>query len=249
VAELAELARRDATTHLSGTPTFFRLLLSTAQPDLLAGLSLKQITLGGEPVDQPILDALRRRFPDALMTHIYASTEAGVGFSVHDGKAGFPASYLGTTGGATQLRIVDDELQVHTRGGMRRYLDEPRESFDDAWLATGDLVRVDEDRVYFLGRRSERINVGGNKLSPAEVEQVLHGIEGIRGARVYGRPNPLTGQIVCADIVLPPGADAGEMRLRILSTCRAQLPAYKVPRILRFVERLEMTPAGKTARG
>ncbi|HKQ58608.1 MAG TPA: class I adenylate-forming enzyme family protein [Candidatus Eisenbacteria bacterium] len=247
--ELADLALRDQVTHVSGTPTFYRLLLSTARPETLAGLRWTQITLGGEPVDQHILDALRRRFPDAQITHVYASTEAGVGFSVQDGRAGFPARYLDTLGGDVGLRIVDGELQLRSRGAMRRYLDEPDPPREDAWLASGDLVQVDGDRVHFLGRNSDRINVGGSKLSPVEVEEVLRGIEGIRDARVYGTPNPLTGQIVCADIVLAPEADAVEMRPRILAACRARLPAFKVPRILHFVDRLATTAAGKLVRG
>ena len=247
-SELADLAVRDGVTHVSATPTFYRLLLSTVRPEVLAGLRWNQITLGGEPVDQPVLDALRRQFPAAQLTHLYASTEGGVGFSVQDGRAGFPVRYLEESSGGVALRIVDGELQLRSPGAMRGYLDQPGAAVEEGWLSTGDLVRIEGDRVYFLGRRSERINVGGSKVSPAEVEQVLNGIEGIRGARVYGNPNPLTGQIVCADIVLAPEVDPTEARARIMAVCRAQLPAYKVPRILHFVGRLEVTAAGKLVR-
>ena len=78
-------------TALSATPTYWRKLL------MVKGLqldSLRQITLGGEPADQSVLNALKHRFPEARIAHIYASTEIGVGFSVTDGSAGFPTEFL-----------------------------------------------------------------------------------------------------------------------------------------------------------
>lgn len=245
---LARLSVREGSTHVSGTPTFYRVLLATTEPETLARLAWKQITLGGEPVDQPILDALAARFPTAQITHIYASTEDGVGFSVHDGRAGFPARYLERSGSDVELRVVENELQIRSRSGMKGYLGQPEGAANESWRGTGDLVRIEGDRVLFLGRRTDRINVGGLKLFPAEVEEVLLATEGVRGARAYGTPSSLTGQIVAVDVVLEPGASPEAMRARILTTCRERLAAHKVPRILKFVDALETTGAGKLRR-
>src|SRR5262249_399996 len=78
IAAFAEAAQEHSVTHISGTPTFWRsfLLLTPSR----SALNLQQITLGGEAVDQSTLDRLRAAFPTARITHIYASTEAGVGF-------------------------------------------------------------------------------------------------------------------------------------------------------------------------
>jgi acyl-CoA synthetase (AMP-forming)/AMP-acid ligase II len=246
-AHAAEWAGRQAVTHISATPTFFRWMLATAERSTLNALALRQITLGGEAVDQNILDALKRQFPSAQVTHIYASTEGGVCFSVHDGQAGFPKRLLDPEGGPARLRVVDGELQVRAAGAMTRYLGEDRAAPSDGYFPTGDLVRVEDERVFFLGRKSERINVGGNKLFPEEVEHVLLGIPGILGARVFGAPSSLTGQIVGAEIVLRPGTDPNQARPEILALCRKALPPFKVPRALTFVEHLEMK-SGKLAR-
>ncbi|NCB05377.1 MAG: hypothetical protein EOM69_07625, partial [Clostridia bacterium] len=88
--KLAMLARQGC-THLSATPTMWRtIVMNPGAKDL----PLRQITLGGEIADDRILNTLQTIYPTARVTHIYASTEAGVGFSVKDGRGGFPASYL-----------------------------------------------------------------------------------------------------------------------------------------------------------
>ena len=148
-SELFAVAERFAATHISGTPTFWRSFLLAAPP---GSLPLQQITLGGEAVDQPTLDRLAQRFPDARITHIYASSEAGALFSVHDGRAGFPRAWLDGRAAGVGLRIRGGVLEVES---PRRMLDYEGESSptltDDGWLITGDLVRVDGDRVYFRG--------------------------------------------------------------------------------------------------
>ena len=111
------------------------------------------------------------------------------------------------------------------------------------------------DRMHFVGRRSGVINVGGLKVHPEEVEAVINRHAGVRMSLVKPRPNPITGAIVVADVVperaFPDGdaprSQAG-LKAEILDLCRATLPNHKVPVLLRFVEALAVTPAGKLAR-
>ena len=248
-AALAALAAKDAVSHVSGTPTFFRLLLTTSRPEDLSRLSPRQITLGGEAVDQLLLDRLRERFPQAQVTHIYASTEAGACFSVHDGREGFPAAFLDDRDLPVRLTIVDGELFVQSPHAMRGYLGPEGARRPEGPLATGDLVELRGDRVHFLGRRSERINVGGLKVHPEEVETKILEVPGVFAARVSAAASSLVGQIVRAEVVVAPGSDEEQMRRRILAHCRSALAAYKVPRLLTFVDHLECTTAGKVARG
>lgn len=103
------LFAKEGVNALSATPTLWRKIL------MLEGshdLNLRSITLGGEIADQAILNALSARYPNAKIRHIYASTEAGAGFSVSDGKAGFPASYLTQTGNGIAISIKDDVLYI-----------------------------------------------------------------------------------------------------------------------------------------
>lgn len=181
---------------LSATPSMWRKL---AMSPLLDRLNLKQITLGGEIVDQAILDMLAKTFPAARITHIYASTEAGVGFAVSDGKAGFPASYLETNPFGVQLKIESD--------GCLYLKDSTEQSVQSDWLNSGDLVKHDDSRVYFLGRANGSINVGGNKVMPEEVEAVISQVPGVGFVFVRGRKNPILGQLVEAVVTPVPGEE------------------------------------------
>jgi acyl-CoA synthetase (AMP-forming)/AMP-acid ligase II len=248
-AALAELAVRDAVTHISGTPTFFRFLLTTSRPEDLDRLELRQITLGGEAVNQILLDRLRERFPKAQVTHIYASTEAGACFSVHDGREGFPVEFLERDDTPVRLSVVEGELFVQSPHAMRGYLEPEGARRAPGPLATGDLVEIRGDRVYFLGRRSERINVGGNKVHPEEVEMRILEVPGVCAVRVFGAASSLVGQIVSAEVLVEPGTDQEQARQSILAHCRSVLAAYKVPRLLTFVDDLRRTAAGKLVRG
>ena len=119
---------------------------------------------------------------------------------------------------------------------------------EDGWLVTGDLVEVAGDRVQFRGRIDNVINVGGTKVLPEEVESVLLEVSGVREARVYGVPNPMTGAILAADVVLAEGLNEAEGRQRIFSLLSGRLAAFKVPRLYRFVKEMDINEAGKKVR-
>ncbi len=240
--------REHGVTHLAGTPSHWRRALMSPA---LAGVSPGYVRLSGEIADQAILDALGARFPDAAIGHAYASTEAGVGFEVTDGLAGFPSAFVEREDGPVQMRVVDDTLQLRSGRTALGYLGEgaPTLSDADGWVDTGDLVERREDRVYFLGRRSGVINVGGLKISPEEVEAVINACPGVRMSRVIGRASPLLGALVAAEVVLADTADdAAHVRGAIFGHCRAALPPHKAPASIRFVDALKVGAAGKLER-
>jgi len=249
-ADLCTAAIRHQATHISGTPTFWRafLLFLAAQSNRC---ELRQITIGGEAVDQPLLNQLRKEFRQARIVHIYASTEAGALFSVTDGRAGFPAEWLHEElPGGVRLRVSDGVLQVLSPRAMHRYVTGERANLTaDGWLVTGDLVEVIGDRVLFRGRADDVINVGGAKVVPEEVEQTLRLCPAIAEVRVYGVPNPIMGQIVCADVVRAP-ADTKDMVVRreIFDFASARLDKHKVPRSIHFVPEIKVNSVGKTVR-
>ncbi|MBN2799015.1 MAG: long-chain fatty acid--CoA ligase [Deltaproteobacteria bacterium] len=244
-AEGGRTGAEHGVTHLSATPTFYRFLLATSPPEVLASLRPVQITLGGEVADQGVLDALGRSFPQARLTHVYASTEAGAVFSVQDGRAGFPAAWLDSA--ATPLRIRDGELLVGRARGMKGYLGAHRAD-DGELLATGDLVEVVGDRVLFRGRRSERIHVGGAKVDPSEVERVLLEVPGVVAVRVSGAPSSLMGQLVRAEVLLAPDRTPAAMRLALRAHASERLRPQEVPRLWNFVDTFERTSSGKLVR-
>ena len=180
-------------------------------------------------------------FPKAKITQVYATTELGEVFRVADGKAGFPANWLGKSlpGGARLSTRRDGELLVQL-------------SRDTAEVGTGDLVERRGDRYEFTGRRSDVIVVGGAKVFPKRVEELLRSVPGIAEARVYGLPSGITGELVAAEIVLAEpvatGSTPESIRGAALATCRESLEPHSVPRILDLVKKIATTAAGKTPR-
>jgi len=243
-------------THLTGTPSHWRRALMSPA---LARIAPRYIRLSGEIADQAVLDGLKARFPNAAIGHAYAATEAGVGFEVTDGLEGFPVNFIGSDG-PVEMRVVDGSLQLRSPRTASDYVGGGDALKQDGWVDTGDLVEKrrsvcasrsdqNEDRFYFAGRRGGIINVGGLKINPEEVEAVINRHPGVALSRVSGRKNPITGAIVVAEVVLADAAnDDASFREELLALCREKLPAFKVPAMLRFVERLELTPGGKLAR-
>jgi len=244
---LAQAARSQDVTHISGTPTFWRAMLMAVKDDGLP--SLRQITIGGEAVDQATLDRLSRAFPDARVSHIYASTEAGSLFAVHDGRAGFPDAWLEQKlpGGVT-LRIRNGMLEVRSPRRMLEYASGQRVPLtEDGWLETGDLVRVEADRVLFCGRQDQIVNIAGLKVSPEEVETFLLGQPIVAEAQVYAVPSPLTGALLAARIVMRPGLDLQTALDDLRAACASGLPRHMAPRRFEFVDSVAMSSSGKKA--
>jgi acyl-CoA synthetase (AMP-forming)/AMP-acid ligase II len=239
-----------AVQFVSATPSYWRRLLMFSDTELLERIPLVQITLGGEAIDQPMLDKLRQHFPKARLVHIYATTELGRCFSVSDGKAGFPVSYLNTIQpGAAELKVHEGELMVRSPNSMGMY--DPLSSqqpFPSDWFPTGDVVEITNDRVYFVGRKSDMINVAGSKVFPIEVERVIRIIPGVFDVRVFGKTSSIAGELVACEIVANPDQDREALKEIVVRACRAQLNSQQQPRLIKLVDRIELSSAGKTLR-
>jgi acyl-CoA synthetase (AMP-forming)/AMP-acid ligase II len=241
-----ERAAAQGVTHISGTPSHWRrALMSSAARNF----NPHYVRLSGEIADQAILDQLRALYPAARIVHAFASTEAGLAFEVDDGLAGFPGRFIGTRGGVT-LAVADGSLRVRGPGAASRYLGLGPLADRDGFIDTNDIVELRGDRYFFVGRRDGVINVGGLKVYPEEVEAVVNAHPAVRMARVIARPNPFTGAVVAAEIVLrnEPGLDKAHIERELLETCRRALPRHKVPAAIRFVASLAVSASGKLSR-
>lgn len=246
-ASFAETAQKQSVTHVSGTPTFWRGLLL----GLRAGqsLPLQQITIGGEAVDQQTLDRLHIRFPEARISHIYASTEAGVGFSVQDGMAGIPAAWVTAGVNGAELRVVDGILQIRSPRAFREYQSGERTPIDaEGWLDTGDLVREESGRLVFVGRTDRRYNVGGFKVSPEEIESALMQCSDVLDVHVSCMPSPISGQVLCASVVPVMGRDPAQVKQSVERLAYQRLERHKIPRIVRVVDSIKTADSGKKQR-
>jgi acyl-CoA synthetase (AMP-forming)/AMP-acid ligase II len=180
------------------------------------------------------LDALAVRFPAARISHIYASTEFGVGFSVTDCQEGFPASWLRGVHAIGKLDPENRELSL--RKG-------------DKWFATGDEVEEHNDRIFFCGRLNGSINVGGNKVMPEEVEQVILQYPGVLLASVSGQKSSVMGNLVQAEIVAHlDESTSQDFRKGLMDYCRKSLATYKVPAFIKIVDDITLSSSGKIVR-
>jgi acyl-CoA synthetase (AMP-forming)/AMP-acid ligase II len=246
---LARLGRHGV-THLSGTPSHWRRALMSPA---IRTIAPRYVRLSGEIADQAILDSLRATFPEAGVSHAYASTEAGVAFEVSDGLAGFPASYLNHDRDGVEMKVVDGSLRIRSPRTASRYVGAQMPALldGDGFVDTGDIVEPHGDRYAFAGRQGGIINVGGLKVHPEEIEAVINRHPRVRMSLVRPKRNPVIGAIVIADVVLRSECGhSGELVLKndILEHCRDALPRHKVPAAISFVPSLDVAATGKLAR-
>jgi acyl-CoA synthetase (AMP-forming)/AMP-acid ligase II len=246
--------RQDGVTCVSATPTYWRFLLAEARSRKVTLPRLQQVTLGGEASPADLLKDVKAAFPDARISQVYASTELGSIASVTDGLPGIGVDSLFSESNPTSnLQVKDGELWVRAAAGMIEYASEPAADPPiapaEGWQATGDMVEIVGERVLFRGRQSEVINVGGVKVHPLPVEERIVSLESVALARVFGRPNRLTGAIVAVEVVPMGGlteANCEDIRVEIKSAV-ADLPRAWQPRSVTFVDAIE-TRGEKTVR-
>ena len=251
-ADFLARAAAAGVTHISGTPSHWRRALMSGAA---ARISPRYVRLSGEIADQGILDSLHRAFPRATVAHAFASTEAGVGFEVRDGLAGFPAALVGAPGAAVDIDVTGGTLRLRSAGNAMGYLGAhaPALKDSDGFIETGDRVELRDGRYVFIGRGGGVINVGGLKVYPEEVEAIINAHPGVRMSLVEPRRSPITGAVVTAEVVLIEGAATGAqaeelVKGEILQACRRHLAAHKVPMSIRIVPALEVSASGKLVR-
>jgi len=249
VSDFLMRAGRSGVTHISGTPSHWRRALMTpAYHDIQPGY----VRLSGAVADQAVLNSLAAAYQHADIAHAFASTEAGVAFDVRDRLAGFPASVIGQPGAKADMRIVDGSLRIRSARTASRYLGDGKVLMDaEGFVDTGDMLELRGDRYYFVGRREGIINVGGQKVHPEEVEAVINQHPAVQMVRARARPNPITGAVIAADIVVRPSAQDipfETIKAEILEACRRVLPRHKIPATLHSVASLEIAESGKLVR-
>ncbi len=240
---------RHGVTHLLGTPTHWRRALMSPA---IGKISPHYIRLSGEIADQAILDRLHKAFPRAVVSHAYASTEAGVAFEVRDGLAGFPAEFVGGSRDGVEMKVLRGSLRIRSPRAASRYIGADAALADaDGFVDTGDMVELQGDRYVFAGRRGGIINIGGLKVHPEEVEAVINRHPQVRMSLVRPKASRITGSVVIADVVLNrlgAGEELRQLKGDILKLCRDALPRHKVPAAISFVPMLDVGATGKLAR-
>jgi acyl-coenzyme A synthetase/AMP-(fatty) acid ligase len=219
-------------TNISATPTFYRLLL----PEYSHYSTVKRITSGGEKFDEKIINSLKQIFPNAKITNVYASTEAGTLLASDGNDFSIKPEFKGL------IKIFQKELVIH------KSLMGNSDAVTDEWYHTGDMVEIVSQnplRFHFIFRKNEMINVGGYKVNPHEIEGVIREIEGVSDVRIFSKSNSVLGNIICGEIVkYDVNLDESSIRTQL----QTKLQEFKIPRLIKFVEKISTTRTGKIRR-
>lgn len=211
---------------LPTSPTFLNLMVISRAYERHSLKSLKVISYGAEPMPENLLKLLNSLFPDIKLQQTYGLIELGVMRSQSEDNGSL---WVKIGGEGYQTRVVDGILQIKSDSAMIGYLNAQSPFTDDGWFITGDSVEVKGDYFRILGRKSEIINVGGEKVFPQEVENVILEVPDILDVVVYGESNALTGKIVCAKVRYIGTDTNSEIIKRIKLHCRSKLESFKIP--------------------
>ena len=212
---------------LPTSPSFLRLLCLSKLANERDLSSLKIITYGSEPMDPSTLDRLNAQFSGVQISQKYGATEAGSPRSVSQGNNSL---WLKFKSDGVDVKVVDNVLWIRSESVILGYLNAPSPVDQEGWYCTGDVVEVDGEWLRFRGRMSDTINVGGEKVAPAEVEHSILELDFVRDAVVMGMPHALLGQVVTARVSLATtDIEPRDATRLIWRHCRQRLASYKAP--------------------
>ncbi len=236
---ICELIEKYRVNVLPTSPTFLKLLLISEIYKKYNLTSLKIIAYGAESMPESLLQKLKKEFPEVKFQQKYGTSETNAIKIVNKTE---DSTYMKIDDPNIEYKIVDGELWLRSKTQVLGYLNAKMDSFtEDGWFKTGDIVEQTEDGyIKIIGRNKEVINVGGEKVLPQEVENVILELDEVIDVMVYGEKNHITGQTVVADVVLKDKIDENEAKKIIRKYCRNKLDNYKVPTKINFVEKIDV---------
>jgi amino acid adenylation domain-containing protein len=266
-AQVLEVMARHRVTVLPATPTVFAALTNltiVSQFDLSA---LRMLTNAAAGLSEEQIRRIRTTFPQAQLYSMYGQTECKrVTYLPPDQLDRRPGS-VGRGMPNQEVWLVDEqgtrlphgstgELVVRGSHVMRGYWRNPRATAEklkpgpypgEYVLHSGDIFRSDEEGyLYFVARKDDIIKSRGEKVSPREVENAIHSLDGVVEVAVIGVADEVLGQAVKAFVVLREGCACTERE--VIRHCLARLENFMAPKYVVFVDALPMTHNGKVAK-
>lgn len=254
-------------TVFPGVPTIFAMVLSAHGREPLRFPRVTRVTNTAAALPDDFAKRLREVFPNALIYKMYGLTECKrVSYLEPELVDARPGS-VGKAIPGTEIYLLSEQGEpvppgetgiLHVRGphvmlgywkrpDLSAHMLKPGKLPGERVLCTQDHFRMDEDGfLYFVGRNDDIIKTRGEKVSPVEVENALHGISGVREAAVVGVPDELLGAAVRAYVVLEQGSTLTDKQIR--QQCLARLENYMVPKDVVFVAELPKTVTGKVSK-
>jgi acyl-coenzyme A synthetase/AMP-(fatty) acid ligase len=208
------------------SPSFLNLLILSESYRNYNLSSIKLITYGTEPMPENTLKKAKELFSNVTFQQTYGLIELGV---LRSKSKSDDSLWVKIGGEGFELRVVENILQIRANSAMIGYLNAPSPFTEDGYFITGDMVEQDGEYLKILGRKSEIINVGGEKVYPQEVENVVIGFIGVTDVTVYAEKHPITGNIVCAKVNVENVSEERTFIKELKQYCKLNLQSFKVP--------------------
>ena len=245
---------KEGVTMFFGVPTTFMPVYQRISVEEMSGVRYHFSAAAILPLE--IAERWRAKYGREI-NEGYGLTETSP-FACYNHLLKFKPGSIGQPIENVELRVVDEhdnevapgekgELVIKGPNVMLGYWNRPQETAEvirDGWFHSGDVGRMDEDGYFYIvDRVKDMINVGGLKVYPAEVENILYEHEAVHEAAVYGVPEETMGEQVWANVVLHPGAEVEAETLAAF--CNERIASFKVPSRFIFAESLPKNPVGK----
>ena len=253
-------------TGFSGVPTHFQILLRKSKIFKSLDLpDLRYVTQAGGKLHNVFIREFIEAFPRIRFFVMYGQTEATARLSYLPpemlnekmgsiGK-GIPDVTLDVLNEIDEPVKPDEVGEIVAKGDniMTGYLNDPAanaQTLRNGWLYTGDMARKDEDGfIYLTARKKEIIKVGGRRVSPKEIEEVIVSVPEVVDCTIEGVYDELLGEAIKATVVLQDSVDKEQGKEIIISVCRKRLAQYKIPQLFHFEEKLTISSTGKKVKG
>jgi acyl-CoA synthetase (AMP-forming)/AMP-acid ligase II len=238
--DISLLIQNNKINVLPASPTFLNLMLISDVFDIYNFSSLKMITYGTEAMPESLLLKLKSKLPHVKFLQTFGTSETGIAKTSSFSSS---STYIKFDDPNQEYKIVDEELWLRSKTQVIGYINHSNDSFtEDGWFKTGDrVIEMPDSFIKIIGRTKEIINVGGEKVMPAEVESVILELDSIEDCIVRPEKNAITGQMVCAEVVIKNGFDFIEEKLKIKQHCKQKLDSYKVPSRIIEIDKVHFT--------
>lgn len=243
---ICELIQNYKIRVLPSSPTFLNLILISGEYLNYDMKSLRMISYGTETMPQTLLLKLKNTFPKIKFLQTFGTSETGI---TNTSSKSSESLYMKLDSKEQEYKIIEGELYLRSKTQILGYLNASMDSFTkDGWFKTGDLVDVRDDYIKIIGRAKEVINVGGEKVLPAEVESVILEMENIEDCMAYAQNNAITGQSVIIDVVIKNQISQKELKKELRKFCQNKLERYKIPTKVNIVEKTNFSSRFKKIR-
>jgi long-chain acyl-CoA synthetase len=213
------------------TATFLRMLLMSKAYEKYDLSTIKLISYGTEPMPSSLLMSLNKVLPKIIFNQNYGLSE----LAALQTKSKSNDSTWFSIKNSIETKIIGGRLWIRNNSAMLGYLNSNNNFDSDGWFDTGDKVIQEDEYFKILGRESDLINVGGEKVFPSEIESVISEIPEIYDVTVCGKPNVVMGSVVMAYVKASEESNKEYLIKKIRNHCKKRLDAsYKIPAVIKF---------------